>query len=43
MSEEESKMLRDLLIREPEIAEWLGDGTRDADESNVDERSGDEI
>jgi hypothetical protein len=43
MSEEESKQLRDLLIREPEIAEWLGDGTRDADESQGDERSGDEI
>lgn len=43
MSEEESKKLRDLLIREPEIAEWLGDGSREADESSGDERSGDEI
>lgn len=26
MSEEDAKKLRDLLIHEPEIAEWLDDG-----------------
>ena len=43
MSEEESKRLRDLLISEPEIAEWLGDGVHDDDTSAGDERSGNEI
>lgn len=37
MSEEDSKKLRDLLIHEPEIAEWLGDGVRDDDERDDDE------
>ena len=43
MSEEESKQLRDVLIREPEIAEWLGDDHREKGESHGDERSSDEI
>jgi hypothetical protein len=43
MSEEDSKKLRDLLIREPEIANWLGDDARDGDDANTDERADAEI
>ena len=39
MSEEDRKKLRELLIHEPEIVEWLGDDVRDADESGDDDRS----